>query len=309
MNTKITAKDFFLHIAVIALLYTGTIALLNLLFRVINVAFPQVSQHYGYYSPSISLPVATLIVVFPLFLFIANLLQKSYVAEPAKKDYAVRKWLIYITLFIAGAVLAGDLITLIYYFLDGQELTAGFLLKVLSVLVVIGFIFGYYFDDLKDRLTGIRRNVWRALAAVLVVGSIVAGFSVLGTPAKQRMIRYDSQKVSDLQNVQWQIVDFWQNKEALPQNLGELEDSISGFRVPLDPQTQEPYRYEITGALSFSLCATFNLPSSGAMPFAQYQGRVISPIGETGENWEHAGDLQCFERTIDPDIYKPILRQ
>src|SRR3990167_1543791 len=48
MNTKITAKDFFLHIAVIALLYTGTMALLNILFRVINVAFPQVTQ-YGYF--------------------------------------------------------------------------------------------------------------------------------------------------------------------------------------------------------------------------------------------------------------------
>src|SRR3989344_3774128 len=64
MNTKITAKDFFLHIAVIALLYMGTVALLNILFRVINVAFPQVTQ-YGYFgSTSISLPVATIIVVF-----------------------------------------------------------------------------------------------------------------------------------------------------------------------------------------------------------------------------------------------------
>lgn len=299
MASKTSAKDFFLHIAVIALLYTGTVALLNVLFRVINVAFPQVDQ-YGYYSPSISLPVATLIVVFPLFLFIANFLQKSYAAEPEKKDYAVRKWLIYITLFIAGAVLAGDLIVLIYYFLDGQELTAGFFLKVLSVLVVIGCIFGYYLDDLKDRLTGTRRTIWRVVAAVLVIGSIVAGFSVLGTPQSQRMARYDSQKVEDLNNIQWQIVNFWQQKQVLPATLAELEDPISGFRVPADPQTGEAYGYERTGALSFNLCATF---ATAVQPF-------IPPIRAIGEgNWSHGAGPQCFERTIDPDLYKPVVRQ
>src|SRR3989344_1253023 len=108
MNTKITAKDFFLHIAVIALLYMGTVALLNILFRVINVAFPQVTQ-YGYFgSTSISLPVATIIVVFPLFLFLVNIVRKGYTEDPSRKDYPVRKWLIYITLFLAGGVLAGE---------------------------------------------------------------------------------------------------------------------------------------------------------------------------------------------------------
>ena len=198
MNTKITAKDFFLHIALIALLYTGTVALLNILFRVINVAFPQVTQ-YGYFgSTSISLPVATIIVVFPLFLFLVNIVRKGYTEDPSGKDYPVRKWLIYITLFLAGGVLAGDFVTLIYFFLDGQEMTTAFLLKILSVLVVTGCIFGYYMDDLKDRLTSSRRNVWRVVGAVLVIGSIAAGFNVLGTPQSQRMLRYDSQKVSDL---------------------------------------------------------------------------------------------------------------
>src|SRR3989344_9618110 len=197
MQNKMTAKDFFLHIAVIAFLYTGIVALLNILFRVINVAFPQITQYNYYTSTSISLPVATLVVVFPLFLFLANLLRKGYLEDPSRKDYQVRKWLIYITLFLTGGVLAGDLVTLIYYFLDGQEMTTAFLLKILSVLVVTGCIFGYYIDDLKDRLTNARRNVWRVVGAVLVVGSIAAGFNVLGTPQSQRMLRYDSQKVSD----------------------------------------------------------------------------------------------------------------
>ena len=297
-----TAKDFFLHIAVIALLYTGTVALLNILFRVINVAFPQVTQ-YGYYSStSISLPVATLIVIFPLFLFLANVLRKGYSASPSQKEYPVRKWLIYITLFIAGGVLAGDLVTLIYYFLDGQELTTAFLLKILSVLVVTGCIFGYYLDDLKDRLTGSRRNMWRVISAILVLGSIIAGFSVLGTPQTQRMLRYDSQKTSDLQSIQWQIVNYWQQKGTLPTTIEQLQDPISGFVIPTDPQTNASYEYKKTGYLSFDLCADFNKPSqtiAGSVTRIAYP----EPMGKLNESWQHEAGRQCFSRTVDPELY------
>lgn len=313
MNTKMTAKDFFLHIAVIALLYTGTVALLNILFNVINVAFPQVTQYSYYNSTSISLPVATLVVVFPLFLFLANVLRKGYAEDPSRKDYPVRKWLIYITLFITGAVLAGDLVTLIYYFLDGREMTVAFLLKILSVLVVTGCIFGYYMDDLKDRLTNTRRNIWRVVAAVLVIGSIVAGFSVLGTPQSQRMLRYDSQKVSDLQSIQWQIVNYWQQKGVLPATLTELQDTISGFRAPTDPQTQTSYEYVRTSTLAFNLCATFNKSVQGTgnsmvTPQGYPASDIWDPYSKLGENWQHEAGRQCFERTIDPELYPVRLK-
>lgn len=302
MNTKITAKDFFLHVAVIALLYAGTVALLNILFRVINAAFPQVNQYTYYSSTTISLPVATLIVVFPLFLFLTNLVRKGYAEDLSRKDYPVRKWLIYITLFIAGGVLAGDLVTLLYYFLDGQEMTTAFLLKILSVLVVAGCIFGYFMDDLKDRLIGTRRNVWRVVGTVLTIGSIVAGFSVLGTPQSQRMLRYDSQKVSNLQNIQWQIVNYWQQKGKLPVALADLEDPISGFVVPIDPQTKSSYEYKKTGTLSFDLCAEFNkISQNSAAPEAQMV--YPEPMGKPGETWQHEDGRHCFSRTIDPQLY------
>jgi len=306
MNTKTTAKDFLLHISIIALLYAGTVALLNILFSVINETFPQIDQYYG--TPSISFPVAVLIVVFPLFLFIANVLRKSYIQDPSRKEYSVRKWLIYITLFIAGGVLAGDLITLIYYFLDGQELTTAFLLKIISVLVVTGAIFGYYLDDLKDRLTDSRRNLWRVVALVLVLGSVIAGFSVLGSPQTQRALRYDTQRVSDLQNIQWQIVNYWQQKGMVPETLIELEDPISGFVIPVDPKTQISYEYEKTGTLSFELCAEFDKPAPGEnmsatrTPFPE-QIAYPESVGKLGDTWQHEAGRQCFSRTIDPELY------
>ena len=101
MNTKTTAKDFFLQLGAIATFYASVIALVTLLFEAINVAYPKVMDAYQYYSPSISLQVATLIVAFPLFLFLSWLMQKSYAADPTLRSAPIRIWLAYITLFVA----------------------------------------------------------------------------------------------------------------------------------------------------------------------------------------------------------------
>ena len=295
---KTTAKDFFLHLAAMVALYAGTIALLNLLYRVINVAYPQIDRYY--YGPSISFPVAVLIVVFPVFLFLTNILRKSYEAEPERKQMAVRRWLVYITLFVTGVAVAGDLITLIYYFLDGRELTGGFLLKVLAVLVVAGGIFAYYLQDLKDALTPAIRNYWRVLAGILVIGSIIAGFAVIGSPRDQRLVRYDNDKISDLQNIQWQIINYWQQKGTLPETLTDLTDPISGYYAPKDPQTGKDFTYRKVRTMVFELCADFNKEAS---PGTSASKPYMMEGGEVNENWIHASGIQCFERTIDPSLY------
>jgi len=299
---KTTAKDFFLHLGTMVALYSGTIALLNLLFRIINTAYPQI-EYYGYGGgQSISFPVATLIVAFPLFLFLSNILQKGYAVDPSKKEFAVRRWLVYITLFIAGVVLAGDLVTLIYFFLDGRELTAGFVLKVLSVFVVTGGVFGYYMDDLRGRLTGSRRNMWRLVALVLVLGAIVIGFSIMGSPKTQRLHQLDMRKVNDLQNIQSQIIQYWQMKGSLPQDLNALNDSLSYNEIPVDPETGNAYEYVVKGSMSFSLCAQFNRDSQDAQGKSRVSNAMYY-VGMQNENWQYSQGHSCFDRTVDPERY------
>lgn len=310
MNTKISVKDFFLHIGAIVTFYASAIALITLLFEVINFAYPKITNAYQYYFPSISFQVATLIVAFPLFLFLSWLMQKSYESEPALRDATIRKFLAYATLFIAGAIVAGDLITLIYTFLDGQELTTGFLLKVLALFVVAGGIFMYYLREIRNVISPGERNIWRIIALVFVVGSIILGFSVIGSPATQRARRYDNQRVSDLQSIQWQVVNYYQSKGGIPSNLSELEDPISGFKLPRDPKTNEPYEYKLIGqsAKAFELCAVFDTESSGVMgvmprPMITSGLPEGVAIGRTEENWAHGTGRKCFERSIDPQLY------
>jgi hypothetical protein len=317
-----SAKDFFLQLGAVVSFYASVIALITLLFEAINYAYPKVTGAYYYYFPSISLQVATLIVAFPLFIFLSWMLQKSYQAEPLLRESLVRRWLAYITVFIAGAVVAGDLITVIYMYLDGQELTTGFLLKVLALLVIAGGVFLYYLREIRNVIASGERNVWRAVAAILVVGSIILGFSVVGSPADQRALRYDNQRVSDLQNIQWQIVNFYQQKGFIPSSLTELEDPISGFRAPTDPATGEQYGYTLIGqsAKAFELCATFQRPTPpmagggvgwGGAPMMPMREIAVSssyPAIRGQDNWDHEAGRKCFERAIDPQLYPVIKR-
>lgn len=308
MNTRINAKDFFLHLGFIAAFYTSVVALVVLLFRVISVSYPVMRTAVYYGASSISFQVATLIVAFPLFLLLAWQLQKSYAANPELRDMWLRKWLAYITLFIAGAVVAGDLISIIYMYLDGQELTKGFLLKVLVLLVIMGGVFAYYLREIRNVISAKERNSWRIASVLIVLASIIIGFSVVGSPATQRAIRYDQQRLSDLQTIQWQVINHWQSKETLPENLNQVRDTLSGWEMPTDPVTGASYEYEKTGNLSFRICATFtqDTPYEGNMyPSRGYDTSM--PVGPGGkmETWTHPAGRHCFERTIDPDFYPP----
>ena len=307
---KISVKDFFLQIGVIATLYASLVAVVVLLFRVINVAYPQITNGFYYNPQNISFQVATILVFFPLFLALSWLLQKSLKSADAK-DFALRKWLSYLTLFIAGAVIAGNLVSILYTFLDGQELTRAFLLKALVLLLVSGGVFAYFLQDITNKLSKNNRNIWRIISSLFMIGAIVLGFSVLGSPTSQRLAKYDIQKLEGLQNIQWQLVNYYQQKEVLPEKLTDMNDPIGGWVSPIDPQSNEPYEYEKISDLSFNLCANFNKESLAGMNrdgYAVSPSYAPSPIGKGGENWSHPAGRHCFSRTIDPDLY-PIFKE
>ena len=60
----------------------------------------------------------------------------------------MRRWLTYLTLFVAAAVLIGGVTGPVYNLLGG-ELTVRFLLKALTVGSIAGAAFWYYLSDLR----------------------------------------------------------------------------------------------------------------------------------------------------------------
>ena len=71
-------------------------------------------------------------MAIPTFLFLSYHINKDVARHPVKRLSPIRRWLTYLTLFIASCVLIGDVTALIYNALGG-ELTSRLALKVLTV--------------------------------------------------------------------------------------------------------------------------------------------------------------------------------
>lgn len=306
-TAKATPKDFFLWAGAMLSLYGAVIAFIGLLFDYINYALPNVLDYYYYGNPyqgSVAYEMASLIVLAPLCLILMRVIRRSIAHDASRANVWVRRWALYLTLFIAGATVAIDLIVLITTFLNGEELTAAFLLKVLVVLLVAGAGFLHFMADLWGYWTknpGLARSVTWAVAALIVL-TIVSGFFIIGTPQEARQQRLDDQRVSDLQMIQSEVINYWQKKGELPPNLQALSDPLSYFTLPKDPVSGADYEYENTSASapSFELCATFATESR------TQQASYAKPY-YGNENWDHPAGHTCFNRAVDKDLY-PVLR-
>ncbi len=310
-KTKVTAKDFFLWFGAMAALYGGVIAFVSLIFDYIDTAFPNpVRDAYYYYEAfgsNISYETATLIVLTPVFMLLMRLIRRDIQADPSRNETWVRRWALVLTLFLAGLAMVVDLIVALTTYLQGEAVTLAFMLKVLTVLLVAGAAFMHFLADMRGywQKEPARARMINYAVGVLVLVTIVAGFFIIGTPQEIRRLKQDNIRVQDLQNIQWQIVNYWQQKEALPENLAQVEDPLSGYMLPKDPESGAMYAYRRTGAQAFELCATFAREGGQNYSVAR---PVTDPVMGKEDNWQHGAGEVCFDRTIDPERYPPYTR-
>jgi len=310
---KVTPKDFFLWAGAMVALYVGVFNYIALVWDYINYTFPDPLQYYSGdpYQSGISWEMATLIVVSPIFLALMWFIHREIKRDSSRATIWIRRWALYLTLFVASVTIAVDCIFVLYQFLNGIDITTRFLLKALVVLFVAALGFMHFLADLWgywEKFPARNRSVAYGTAALVVI-TIVAGFFIVGTPQQARLYRLDAQKVNDLQNIQSQVVSYWQAKRALPASLADLNSALNGFSVPSDPQSGSSYLYRSTGQLSFELCANFNAEMQGPT-LGMTRAIAPAPVGVKGEpmpeSWQHGVGDACFQRTIDPAFYPPF---
>lgn len=151
-RASLSAREAFAYLVLFSTLYFFAWNLGSLLFQLIQYALPDPADpdwQLMRLSGGIRRAISALVIAFPVFVFAAHRVSRDVDKHPIKRLSPVRRWLTYLTLFVAATVLIGDLTALVYNLLSG-DLSLRFLLKVLVVGVIAGTVFGYYLWDLRQ---------------------------------------------------------------------------------------------------------------------------------------------------------------
>ena len=144
------AREAFLYLISFITLYITAFSFGYLIFAFIDKAFPDPLSIGGrFYSGGLRTAISSIIIAFPLYLFLMWRLAKAVALDPERRKSMVRKWLTYLTLVIAAAIIIGDLIALLSNVLGGER-SIRFSLKAFTILTITGSIFGYYLWSLQQ---------------------------------------------------------------------------------------------------------------------------------------------------------------
>ena len=141
------AREAFLYLISFIALYVSAFSFGYLVFGLIDRAFPDALDFRDRYpSGGEATSIASVIVAFPLYLFLMKRLSTEVAVDPDKRLSLVRRWLTYLTLVIGAGIILGDVIALLANLLMGEP-TLRFFLKGGVILLITTCIFGFYMWD------------------------------------------------------------------------------------------------------------------------------------------------------------------
>jgi hypothetical protein len=284
------AREAFLYLVLFATLYTSAFNTGQVLFALIERWLPdplRAGDGWRVYGEWLRGATAGLVIAFPVFILVSRVIGGQVAREPGKRGSPIRRWLTYLTLFIAALVILGDLTVLVTRMLGG-ELAPRFLLKVTVVLLIAAAVFAHYLGDLRreEREAGNERR-GRALArlAAVTVGVVaVAGLVAAGSPRTERGRQLDRQRIQALQTLSVAIHEYYASRQRLPESLPELltlPNRIAAETL-VDPSTARPIVYRPIDPRTYELCVEF-----------ETRDRDGSPPYDS-EFWRHGAGAKCF---------------
>ncbi len=298
---SLSAREAFLYLVLFATLYITAFNTGMMLFAVIDRRLRDVAQAVYASEWTVSAirnGIAGLVIAFPIFLFLTRLIGRSLVRDPEKRGSPIRRWLTYITLFLAALVLIGDLIFVVERLLSG-ELAMRILLKTLVVFGIAGTIFGHYLVELRreerEQAVAGPGSPWLArIGAIAVVITIALGIFSSDSPRQARQRALDAKRVGDLMGIEASLEDEITAGRGLPTSLAELSARGTATRLQgtRDPQTGVEYGYRALDSARVELCARFAFEDTvGSL--GPYALGVAAPPGF----WRHPAGRKCF--TVD----------
>lgn len=147
-----SAKEAFLYLVTFSTLFTSAISAGLILSALINVWVPDpIQDPYAgseWELNAVLSSVAALIVALPIYLSMTAAHIRRYPTDPVMRTSAVRKWLTYLTMFVAVSVGVSTITAIVYNALVG-EIVLRFALKTAVVLLISALVFFFYRWELK----------------------------------------------------------------------------------------------------------------------------------------------------------------
>jgi hypothetical protein len=136
-----------------------------------------------------------------------------------------------------------------------------------------------------------QRAGWTARVAVVAVPLVaVLGLWMSGTPGLAREMAFDERRSQDLNAIAAAVNAYALRYGELPEDLEVVEGAGARAGALRDPQTGEPYEYQVIGERQYRLCATFQRP-----------GDTDRPVAAPFENyWQHPAGRACFTVMAPP---------
>jgi len=301
-NSINTGRDLFFYLLLFFTLAITALSAGGVIFQIINHYWPDaVVNSRGQVGGPLRWSVAALLVASPIYFWVSWKIKRDLVKGLTSAVSKTRRVIIYLALFLASAVMIVDVITLVFNFVGG-ELTGRFLLKVLVILLIGGWISWHYWRCLLAPLNNnqvYKKNFNKAEALfyiIVVLAILTFGFTLAGNPLEQQKLVRDQRRVSDLQQLFYAVQNYYDNatQASLPDNLNEIKSPSYYEWQPLDPLTGQPYVYNKLTDSTFELCADFESANA-----------VNNNLGYISDiSWSHPAGHYCFTLTVSTSRIK-----
>ncbi|MFV0384210.1 DUF5671 domain-containing protein [Paracoccus sp. (in: a-proteobacteria)] len=116
-------------------------------FGIINHVIPDPLQRFDPAGPSLRWYIALLIGFLPVFLLLDRRVNRSAAGPAARRRSRVQQWVASVSMLVAALVLLGDLVAVVYVFLNGG-MSLRFVAKALLVAVMGLLVLAYFRDEM-----------------------------------------------------------------------------------------------------------------------------------------------------------------
>lgn len=280
-----SAREAFLLIVYFSLLGMTATQIGGLAFAWIDRFFADDLTRDGYAyqwaTTGLRWSIASLLVGYPIFLFLGWSLAAKKRRDPDRRRSRVRAWLTYVTLIFAAGAFIGDLVAVVFQFLDGG-LSTRFAAKAGVVGVISAAILFNYSRD-AERMSGgidIAGQALAVLSTLVVIALVAWAFTVVRSPAAARERISDETRIANIIAMTRLADCHYTYYNRLEGDFAAMQTALTelGGRFPVapgcaetyprDPSTGAEYGYRVIDRDTYALCATFE----GGWPEGDHAG-------------------------------------